>query len=442
MRGDFSRLFNNQEKGFGRLLLQQGRVLLDSDFNEAQEIMTNAVRTLARVVIGPHGGEPEAFRLSATDKKDDLTLGPGLYYVQGLPVESSGEATYLGQFDDDEQELPEGGFLAYLDVWEQHVTSLEDPKLREVALGGPDTATRTRVRWQVRLMPMDDPLRDGESIEAWLRERIVPVSTAVLRARTKPADGEEDPCITAPDSRYRGTENQLYRVEIHSGNVDLDGQKIDQEPTIKWSRENGAVVYPVEDGPDVSDDDLVTFTLANLGRDDGRFGLAPDDWVEYLNESYTRYEMAGPLLQVQSVDRVSRQVTAVAPAGTAFKTGGTALLRRWDHKGVADDGAVPATRCDAENWLKLEDQIEICFGANEDARYRAGDYWLIPARIATGNIIWPHNADGKPLPVAAQGVTHYYAPLARVLIGGDDDELTIETSYRRCIEPIATVDAC
>lgn len=45
-----------------------------------------------------------------------------------------------------------------------------------------------------------------------------------------------DPCITPPDARYRGAENQLYRVEIHRGS--------DAEPaTFKWSRDNGTVVF-------------------------------------------------------------------------------------------------------------------------------------------------------------------------------------------------------
>jgi len=41
--------------------------------------------------------------------------------------------------------------------------------------------------------------------------------------------------------------------------------------------------------------------------------------------------------------------------------------------------------------------------------YRTGDYWLIPARTATGNVEWP---DGKALP--PKGVDHHYAPLARI----------------------------
>ena len=61
-------------------------------------------------------------------------------------------------------------------------------------------------------------------------------------------------------------------------------------------------------------------------------------------------------------------------------------------------------------------------------QYLTGDYWLIPARTATGDVEWPKviAADGTPetdeqgdiLPVALppQGITHYYAPLAVVTV--------------------------
>ncbi len=47
-----------------------------------------------------------------------------------------------------------GAYLAVLDVWERIVDPLEDPSLLEVALGGVDTAARTKTVWQVRLVPI------------------------------------------------------------------------------------------------------------------------------------------------------------------------------------------------------------------------------------------------------------------------------------------------
>ena len=43
--------------------------------------------------------------------------------------------------------------LIYLDVWERLITYVEDDAIREVALGGPDTATRAKIVWQVKAVP-------------------------------------------------------------------------------------------------------------------------------------------------------------------------------------------------------------------------------------------------------------------------------------------------
>jgi hypothetical protein len=69
----------------------------------------------------------------------------------------------------------------------------------------------------------------------------------------------------------------------------------------------------------------------------------------------------------------------------------------------------------------LEDGVQIQFSA--DGEYRTGDYWLIPARVATGNVAWPLHteADGTPkkdtagnfipLEQSPHGIEHHYALL-------------------------------
>ena len=52
--------------------------------------------------------------------------------------------------------VPTGRYIAYLDVWQRHITTLEDEGIREVALDGPDTATRTKTVWQVKLLGPND----------------------------------------------------------------------------------------------------------------------------------------------------------------------------------------------------------------------------------------------------------------------------------------------
>ncbi len=51
-------------------------------------------------------------------------------------------------------------YLAILDVWQRHVTNLEDSYIQEKALGDVDTATRTKIAWQVKLVNVESHFGD------------------------------------------------------------------------------------------------------------------------------------------------------------------------------------------------------------------------------------------------------------------------------------------
>src|SRR5260370_4903898 len=162
--------------------MQQGRVILDEDWNEQGAILTYYLRALATDLIGPYWG-PKTFRGQVnqgfsiavrTDgkEKNDFSIGRGRYYVNGILCESNG-SNYSEQIDyplKDNEKILKGAaaidYLVYLDVWERHITALEDGSIREVALGGPDTSTRAQVVWQVRIDNVtarntaQDPLKD------------------------------------------------------------------------------------------------------------------------------------------------------------------------------------------------------------------------------------------------------------------------------------------
>jgi hypothetical protein len=119
------------------------------------------------------------------------------------------------------------------------------------------------------------------------------------------------------------------------------------------------------------------------------------------------------------------------------------LLRRWDHrKGDPASGGLQIANGaaliveDAEKWLDLEDGIQIRFQpkdtGGESKTYRTGDYWLIPARTATGDIEWPGTTDHPPA-VPPHGIDHHYAPLAVVYPEGDR-----VTDLRHSIAPIGS----
>ncbi|HYU27073.1 MAG TPA: DUF6519 domain-containing protein, partial [Thermoanaerobaculia bacterium] len=94
MPGDYSRFSENVRKRFSELLMQQGRVQLDSDWNELVDILTRRDRLQARDTFGPVAvprATPGAFEITGVGG-GDLKIGAGRMYVDGILVEA---------FDDD-----------------------------------------------------------------------------------------------------------------------------------------------------------------------------------------------------------------------------------------------------------------------------------------------------------------------------------------------------
>lgn len=441
MNGDFSRDTFDPLMHFSRVLMQQGRVHVDADWNEQVSILLHHARTLAADLIGPFGGLDDGFEIKpftdAGGVVTDLMIGPGHYYVDGFLCESPSDSTYSAQDGNPDEPLSLPG-LVYLDVWERHLTFLEQPSIREVALDGPDTASRARVIGQVRIestppegKSFDDVKKNwSEWKNKWQWE-----NRGLLRARAQTGQPSTDVCIEPPESQYRGPENQLYRVEIHHGGLGSSDQGMGREATFKWSRENASVVFGIQSLTIDDADSLTTVTLEEFGRD-ARLGLQVGDWVEILDEDSVLRGDLGSLLQVREVDRSSRLlvlegVATVIPDPQAdpdeWKN---PLLRRWDHREEGNEpleaGAVPIRE---GMWLDLEDGVQIMFDADGD--YRSADFWLIPARVATGDVEWPRDATGA-MPLPPRGIDHHYAPLAVITADG------IATDLRTKIQPVST----
>jgi len=306
MKGDLTRMTFRREKHYSGVVMQQGRVQLDADWNEQVDIETHLDQTTRVDVIG-RCGMPEddaGFEVTPSPDQSDLLLSPGRAYVDGILCENDDSpisveklaagqaqlaalvadgraltegtwieiaATGVGPFtariesvdaadleigfaptlaaadltslqnagdavvrrtgsyltQPDYPGVPPAGisaddgmYLAYLDVWERHVTALEDSEIREIALGGPDTASRTQTVWQVKLQRLGDATADltCATVPDW--SSFIDESTALLRARAQPETTSADLCTIPPGAGYRRLENQLYRVEIHdSGSV-------------------------------------------------------------------------------------------------------------------------------------------------------------------------------------------------------------------------------
>jgi hypothetical protein len=470
-KGDFTRDTFHPDKHFVRVLLQQGRVQLDADWNEENSIILHYLQTLTKDLIGTHGGPSKncGFEIVPLWSKEpsslDFAICCGHYYVDGILCEAETPTTTIVRVErstkkpetrrnakhvwtksDEKVEklkkdkieyrqvttyneqpdypLPESEklrnttfpCLVYLDVWERHITYIEDDSIREVALGGPDTTTRSKTIWQVKTRTLKDNFaRPAEcyntEMQALLYNNLQTNNRGRLKARVAQQQYANAPesCVAEARASYLGTENQLYRVEIHRGN--------EQEgPTFKWSRENGSVAFPISriEGSMV--------TLSTLGRD-SRLSLEVGDFVEIEDDDYVLQNRAGRLLEIVEINRTNIKVLLdEKPSSTVgTDTRKHPLLRRWDHR-KGDPKAGGLTLSDGAaivretEWLKLENGIEILF-EGEDQTYCTGDYWLIPARAVTQDIEWPRTS-GSPDALSPHGVPHHYAPLAIISIGG------------------------
>lgn len=418
MKADITRDTFDPHNHFSRVLHQQGRVTLDADQNEQAAILLHYLRTLARDLIGPYAAPADGGGFDLSFNSDgQLMIGAGRFYVDGILAENGQACAYTQQPDyplaSDDPLLRElrkhsgNTFWLYLDVWERHITAIEQDAIRESALGGPDTCTRAKVVWQVKALPIKQGARGSRPSCAAPLSQLTPSSNAKLAARVDPGQQEKGPCTTAPDAKYRGLENQLYRVEIHRGGAA-------GAATFKWSRDNGstATAWIGTEGYDLQ--------VANTR------GFEAGNWVELSNETLELQGKAGVLVRLAKVDNGVLTVdpsSVSAPDALAWsELLVKPSLRRWDQVQNGDvilkDGTVPVKEGSANDpgWLVLEDGVQIRFDTG--GTYLVGDYWQFAARVATGSLEWPLDSAGQPALLASRGIEHHYAPLGFISWNG------------------------
>jgi len=107
------------------------------------------------------------------------------------------------------------------------------------------------------------------------------------------------------------------------------------------------------------------------------------------------------------------------------------LLRRWDSGGSLP---LPAFDAGVSKWLDLEDgvQIQLRLPSAGAAQLATGDYWLIPARTAVGDVLWP-GTRSNPSFMPTQGRNCFYAPLGIVTTDAAGN-IAIATDLRRVIK--------
>ncbi|MGM0583453.1 MAG: DUF6519 domain-containing protein [Pseudomonadota bacterium] len=413
MKGDFSRWTapNARAQGYAGVLMQQGRLHTDADWNEQAELTARRAETALGDVIGRSGAPKEGggFRISPAAPPGGFAISAGRFHLDGVLIENPQATTYADQAapvtPEALNEILENGQegLVYLEAWKEHVTALDDGRLAEPALGGPDTATRVAIRWRVGVMP--SPFADAAAREAAIRDArrgIAPdipawrPGTGALIAGTAPPEELEDDadCLIPPEAGYLSQENQLYRIEIVRGGSRGQARFV-------WSRENGSVVAGL------ARDETGAFVLIGA-REDEALGFVSGGWVEVSDAADRFRGQAGRLTRMTLQDGVA----TFSPGIGAFEDMVEPKVRRWDHPVASPATGLPLRATPTD----LERGIQVSFA---DGRYRVGDYWVVPARAATGAIDWPPWPAEADAPIPPFGWGRRFAPLALATRSGE-----------------------
>ncbi|HEY3860550.1 MAG TPA: DUF6519 domain-containing protein [Verrucomicrobiae bacterium] len=463
MSFDCSRVTFNPWDDYLGVVMQQGRVQLDSDWNEwlsefARRIQAGTLDTFGRAAY-PKNVTPAAFQITASvsaSGANQISIGPGRMYVDGLLAENHGArasaqwdpalaelsgspqpppATPTGTIDFTAQPYYPGAtlsgngpFLAYLDVWIRAVTYLEHQKLVDKAVGV-DTTGRLQTVWQVKTMsvPAGTTCSNLGSAANW-----PPAPSAGQLTTGLVPSAASGPCCLNAATGYTGMENQLYRVEIHQAGAIGTA-------TFKWSRDNASIATLVTaittaGITNSSGTAAAQLTAQSLGRDQV-LGFMPGDWIEIIDNNLELTGQPGELHKIDSIDPSARTITLVdtlSAAGDFTSSGPTdpkrhVRITKWNQAGqissVDSTGKLtPYGNVDTSQGailvppagavLHLENGITVAFGLNPaGGAFNTGDYWNFAARTADASVEHLHNA--PPL-----GIHHHYAPLSVVTFNG------------------------
>lgn len=252
MRGDFSIWRNERRQNFNGVLQQQGRVLLDSDWNAQTEITNDWQDIAGRDIIGAGvaavpADSPDGFKLkdaSVAAGVLTLTVAQGRAWADGLlacldaPGDVKRLATYLGQpFETPPADPGKAGTrdAVFLEVWREEINGFQLPDLLiEPALGGPDTTERVHTGAAFRLLRLTDPNDTCESVVGKVQDDFTKKGTLTVTLDAPPVGGTPD-CPLPATGGYTGFEHNLYRIEIAEVN---NGHA----PSFKWSQFGGGLV--------------------------------------------------------------------------------------------------------------------------------------------------------------------------------------------------------
>jgi hypothetical protein len=436
MNGDFSFVGFEAERNYTSVRHQQGRVLLDRDWNDAQAIEQHWRTTMAADAFGPGvlavpSASAEAFkvlaaRLDATGVQVDLDAGRA--WAGGVPVSLARAATFSAAYVAPPLAPPvDAGGIApgvrdavLLEVFEDTVSGFQEPSnLIEPALGGPDTTERVQAFATVKL------LRLGANEDCGAVARLVEGQKGRLSVTPSPALVISGDCPLEAGGGYTGLEHFLYRIEV--------AEPAAGRARFKWSQFNGGLVgrgrfaagLPGKGTVTVTGNDqaINTCGVEEFYLEALAFDAALGAWAIELTATAKR--TADGILSLSDI-------SGAWPAGA----GGTAFFRLWN--GIERIGKYAAG-----TPVDFVAGVQLMFDppAPGNTNYRPGDYWTFPVRASGAAFeppVWPVNEApaGIVYRRVALGVVRWQAGNAASWERGEIDDC------RRIFRPLTNQKIC
>jgi hypothetical protein len=436
MATDIARLSFDPERLYRGVVAQQGRVSLEAEQNEQRVIDTQERRKEIIDIVGPAGTPDNGYAVSKGNGPGfDLAIGRGTMYVGGWRMHLHADMDTSNQPDwvDNKHlqvEDPVRPTREHVVLWVQDtdVTAVEDPALYEVALGGPDSAARTRLLQRVMRFTADN-LTDctaalSQDSKTWMQNGLeLDPETMELRSLSRlkvtwlPDTEQPNVCEPSSTGGYLGAENQCIRVQITA--VDSANGTVD----FLWGYDDASFLYRVTPQPGTSP---VVLSLDRAPVDDyhrPRQGQAVQalraaatlNTAGGATEGYVAALSGVPGTVSADYDPDTKTVQAQFPAGlgpdyTDSKINPQLYLRVWEQwvQGAAVNQPINLTDPVTQN----DTGMQITLTSAGERALHVDDYWCIAVRPATPTVVYPDRYLNDPQP--PDGPRQWVCPLAIV----------------------------
>lgn len=456
MRGDFSAWNKDRAHNFRGTLHQQGRVLLDRDWNAQTEIVGEWQETAARDAFGAGiAAVPADAALSFKVTKAEITgglvklsLNKGHLWADGLlaelfrdteppplpaGVDAIRTATYLGppiQAAPLSTALPAvGGGLVdavILEAWLEELSPFQQPELLiEAALGGVDTTERVQTAFRLRLYRMSAG-DTCDSIVPRLKDDFG--AKGKLAVELEPTAAVDADCPVIETGGFTGFEHRLYRIEIAAT------RHAAPEAYFKWSHFNGGLVGTGDFDAGTrkvtihgNRNAILYSGLNNFYLEALDFDTAAGCW----NVVYGAKAALGVNGMLTLPDPVLNAGDVFLGAIPAAPANGKRFFRLWN--GIERVGNFSAAKTDLPDNLG----ILLQFDPEGVGKYTPSDFWTFEMRaggVTNPTIVIPN--------LPPQGIFYHRVPLAEVHWTGNTVTGADIEDCRRPFQPLTKLKGC